>query len=57
MTLDTAHLWEDWDRQVRYKIENKTREELTMLNKDNGKIKGVKFNVKKKELNNKLDTI
>ena len=43
-----VQLWKDWDRQVRYKNENKTREELTKLNKETGEINSVKFNAKKR---------
>ena len=57
MTLNKAQLEEDWDRQVRFKSENKIRDELTKLNKEAGKINTVKFNLRKKELNNKLDRI
>ena len=42
------------DRHVRFKNENRIREELTKLNKEAGKINSVKFNVRKKELNDKL---
>ena len=38
MSLDTAQLWEDWDRQVRFKRENEVICQLTKLNKEVGKI-------------------
>ena len=47
MSRDTAQLWEDWDRQVRFKREKEVRAELTKLNKENGKINSTKFNLKK----------
>ena len=42
---------------MRYKNEEDIRMKLADLNTVKGKINSVKFNIKKKELSNKLDTI
>ena len=55
--LNTAQMYEDWHRQVRYKNEKDIRMKLADLNTMKGKINSVKFNIKKKELSNKLDII
>ena len=55
--LDTVQMYEDWHRQVRYKNEKDIRMKLADLNTVKGKINSVKFNIKKKELSNKLDII
>ena len=38
MTLDTSLLLVDWDRQIISKNENRIREELIKLNKEDGKL-------------------
>ena len=47
IALDTAQLWEDWDRQSRLKIEKDVRAKLNELKKQKCKIDSVKLNVKK----------
>ena len=49
MELDTAQLWEDWDRQNRYKHDKDIRVEMKVNNQE-GKINSVKFNFKKESL-------
>ena len=44
-------------QQVRYNNEEDIRMKLADLNTVKGKINSVKFNIKKKELSNKLDII
>ena len=46
IALDNAHMFEDWDRQVRLKNENDIRTKLAELNKIDSEVNSVKLNLK-----------
>ena len=50
-------MYEDLNKKVRYKNEKEIRIKLAGINIEKGKINSVKFNIRKKELSNKLETI
>ena len=52
-----AQLWLDWDSQFRHKKERDIREEIRKLDNEESEICIIKFNLRKKNLNSKLEEI
>ena len=55
--LDTAQLWQDWDRMDRFKKEKQIREDINNLKLSECKINSVKYNLEHQKLNRSLEEI
>ena len=55
--LDTAQLWQDWDRIDRFKKEKQIREDINNLKLSECKMNSVKYNLEHQKLNRSLEEI